>query len=237
MNLWKKLFLVFLIGSFAVYYTFEKGFLRFNYPDKDTFPVVGIDISHHQGKIDWQKAEGYGLSFVYIKATEGEDYQDPRFQENWQGAGSLSLAKGAYHFFTFCKSGEVQAKNFIATVPVVKDSLPHVVDLEFGGNCKARPSKAKLLSELQIFSNAILQKYGRRPIIYVTKDAYNIYLTNALPKHKIWFRNIFFQPGKLPDGRKWDIWQFSNRGRIPGITGPVDLNVFHGKEEAFVKLM
>ena len=90
-----------------------------------------------------------GVDFAYIKATEGGDFHDTRFAKNWTGAGAAGTVRGAYHFFTLCRSGTVQAANFIAIVPPAPGMLPPVVDLECVGNCSARPAKAELMTELK----------------------------------------------------------------------------------------
>jgi lysozyme len=62
------------------------GYVRFNYPAREQFPVRGVDVSHHQGDIDWQLLKSERVVFAYIKATEGGDFKDPRFRINWEGA-------------------------------------------------------------------------------------------------------------------------------------------------------
>ena len=73
----------------------------------------GIDVSAHQDAIDWQRVAEDNIRFAYIKATEGGDFVDKRFDENWRGAGAAGLDRGAYHFFTLCTPGEAQARNFL----------------------------------------------------------------------------------------------------------------------------
>ena len=86
-------------------------------PDPARFPVHGVDVSHHQGPIDWRAVAGDGVAFAYVKASQGSRNQDPLFAANWQGARAAGLAVGAYHYFTFCRSGSAQAANFLAAVP------------------------------------------------------------------------------------------------------------------------
>lgn len=222
---------VILIAIITVLF-FEKGYIRFNYPDHSTYPVRGIDLSHHQDIIDWDILTREDLSFAIIKATEGGDHKDTQFERNWERAGDIGLVRGAYHFFTFCKPGLEQALNFIQTVPVEKDTLPPAIDLEFSGNCQARPSKEELQHELNVFAKLIEQRYGQIPIVYTTKVSYNVFLAGADLGYPIWIRDIYTKPD-LPDGSKWDFWQFTNRGRIHGIDGFVDLNVYNGNKEEF----
>ncbi|HEV7717761.1 MAG TPA: GH25 family lysozyme, partial [Arsenicitalea sp.] len=113
-------------------------------PDRLKYPVRGIDVSHHQGKIDWPGVAVTGVSFAYIKASEGGDHVDTAFGPNWSGARSVGITVGAYHFFTLCRPGAEQAANFLRVLPLDQPMLPPVIDLEFGGNCKARPTAEAL---------------------------------------------------------------------------------------------
>ncbi|GJM16673.1 MAG: lysozyme [Thermodesulfobacteriota bacterium] len=223
------------LGLIAVIF-FELGYIRFNYPDQSKFPVRGIDISHHQDVIDWDVLERSGLDFAFIKATEGGDHKDTKFHRNWQRAGDIGLVRGAYHFFTFCKRGSEQAQNFIETVPVDKNSLPPAIDLEFSGNCQARPSKEEVQQEINAFAKLVEQRYGKTPIIYTTNDSYLAFLEGEDLGYPIWIRDIYSEP-TLRDGAKWDFWQFTHRGRLHGINGFVDLNVYNGSSEEFQKFI
>lgn len=215
---------------------FEKGYIRLNYPCRSDYPVRGIDISHHQQSIDWGLLEREGIDFAFIKATEGGDHKDTRFDEYWERAGEIGIVRGAYHFFTFCKPGREQAANFMQTVPVEEMTLPPAIDLEFSGNCSARPTREEVLGEIAEFSELIEQRYGRRPIIYTTHESYREFLSGELPGYTIWIRDIYSKP-RLPDGRKWNFWQYANRGRLFGVEGFIDLNVFNGEREEFLKLV
>jgi lysozyme len=107
---------------------FYNGIVQIHRPSRDKFPIQGIDVSEHQGEIDWTRIDRRSVNFVFIKATEGGDFRDRQFQRNWLGAKNAGIARGAYHFFTFCKVGAVQAQNFIDTVPVDREILPPVID-------------------------------------------------------------------------------------------------------------
>jgi len=222
---------VILIVIIAVMF-FEKGYIRFNYPDKSEYPVHGIDISHHQDVIDWDILERSDIRFAFIKSTEGGDHKDTKFQENWKRAGDIGLIRGAYHFFTFCKSGYEQALNYIDSVPFEKNTLPPAIDLEFSGNCQARPSKEELLKELSVFAKLVQRKYGKPPIIYITNESYDAFLYGEDLGYPIWIRDIYTKP-RLEDGSGWSFWQYAHKGRLYGIDGFVDLNVFNGSAEEF----
>lgn len=225
-----------LTMAVGLYFAFEKGLVRFNHPDRVEFPIYGIDVSHHQGPIDWPVVAASDISFVFIKATEGGDFTDLRFADNWHDANANSNANGlatsAYHFFTLCRPGGEQAAHFLQTVTLARAGLPPVVDLEYGGNCSARPDKADFMAELTAFLAPVEAAAGRLALLYVTGEFYEDYLVGRLAANPLWVRNIFRRP-QLPDERGWVFWQYTNRGRVDGISGPVDLNVFHGDAAAF----
>ncbi|MEX0790319.1 MAG: GH25 family lysozyme [Actinomycetota bacterium] len=144
-----------VLGSFFL--AFQNGYVRLQYPSNEEYPVRGVDISHHQGDIDWGRlvAESQ-VDFAFMKASEGMDFQDRLFQENWQEAEGLT-ARSAYHFFTFCLPGVEQARNFLATAPD-SGELPRAIEVEFGGNCTSWTSIGDIRREL----NAFIEVVGRR---------------------------------------------------------------------------
>ncbi len=224
------IFLILLV--LGLRYSFYNGLIRLNYPSQSRYPIRGIDISHHQGRIDWDKIDKADIRFVFIKATEGENHHDSLFVENRRQAHARDMAAGAYHFFTFCKSGVVQAQNYICNVPADSIDMPPVIDLEYGGNCRKENRFENLIMEIDDFIKAVETHYGKRVLIYTTKEFYNNYLSEKFPDNPIWIRDIISEP-KLNDNRNWTFWQYANRGSLDGIYEPVDLNVFYGNEENF----
>ena len=203
------------------------GIIWFNNPTAKDYPVRGIDVSHYQKDIDWVKVKNQGISFAFIKATEGLDFKDLNFKTNWDGARRAGLAVGAYHFYTFKRTGKEQAKNFIETVPVMKGSLPPVVDIEFSGNSKVVPNRADFVQQLTVFTDEIKKVYKQDAIFYVTYDSYEKLIRGGFKDNPIWIRDVLKTP-LLQDSRPWTFWQYNDRGKIDGIVGPVDLDVFNG---------
>ena len=114
----------------AAVFGLDRGYWRLNHPDPARFPIWGVDVSHHQGPIDWPKvASEPHVAFAFIKATEGGDWTDPRFATNWREARAAGLLVGAYHFFTFCRPPLDQARHFLTTAPREPDALPAVLDV------------------------------------------------------------------------------------------------------------
>ena len=198
----------------------------------EPYPIKGFDVSHHQGEINWKKISPQQYQFVYLKATEGGDYQDDQFQNYWLKAREQGLHVGAYHFFRLCRDGAIQAQNFIATVPNKPDALPPVMDLEYDSNCINTYTREQLIKQIQIMHDQLQSHYGKQPIFYTSKMFYNIVLSGAFKDTPIWIREYKDQPD-LKDGRKWTFWQHSNRGKVQGIEKTVDLNVFYGNTQAW----
>lgn len=212
------------LGTLAVW----MGFRSYT-PDETCYPLLGVDVSHHQGRIDWPAVAADGVDFAYLKATEGGDHRDREFTRNWEAARAAGLAVGAYHFFTFCRAGAEQADNVLATVPVAVDALPLAVDLEFGGNCDRVPTVETLGRELRAFLGPVEAAYGKPVVLYVTPEFLDAYRT-ALPTRGLWRRSLLRVPD---DAAPWRLWQYHNRARIDGIVGPVDLDTFDGDRVAF----
>lgn len=181
-------------------------------------------MSHHQGPIDWNHLAADGTEFAYIKATEGADWIDGRFPENWQAASAAGVLKGAYHFYTLCTPGADQAANMIATVPDEPGMLPPAVDLEFGGNCSARPAVDVFLAELGVFLEAIEAHYRMRPVVYTNAHFYGDYLEQGTFDVTWWIMSPVLEPWGPPD---WSLWQYFP-GHRDGVDGRVDRNVFRG---------
>lgn len=212
---------VFVLGPLL----YEQGLVRFSYPDRGRLPVRGIDVSHHQGLIDWDKVARDDVAFAYIKASEGGDHRDSQFRRNSREAAQAGVATGAYHFFTLCKPGAAQATNFLSSIEGAPLTLPPAVDLEFGGNCNARPAKQDPDAELSAFMDRVQAATGRRPTIYATRDFHRFYLQRGpFADEAYWVRDLVGDMEGYRGGRTV-LWQYAARGRVDGIEGPVDLNV------------
>ena len=207
-------FVLCLAGAAYFFMTWE--------PDRDLYPVRGIDVSHHQGPIDWMRVAEDDVAFVYMKASEGEDFQDRAFAANWRGAGDAGLARGAYHFFSLCKPGATQAENLLAVLPVDDVMLPPVLDLEFEGNCSRRPPVEALLKEIVAFVETVEKASGRSVMIYAPEESYRAYLSGRGLSRRLWARSLWRSPGYA---NSWDVWQYHQRGDVNGVEGDVDLNV------------
>ena len=212
------------------------GIFLLNNPSKTVYPVRGVDVSSYQGEINWDTLAAQGISFAFIKATEGSSYIDPKFTDNYRQAHKTNLRIGAYHFFSFDSAGNTQAENFMSTVEKTEDMLPPVIDLEFYADKeKNPPDRESVREQLQVMLDTLERHYGAKPILYATEKSYSLYLSGAYEAYDIWIRDVIASPD-LSDGREWRFWQYTNRARLNGYAGQeryIDMNVFNGTAEEF----
>lgn len=188
----------------------------------------GIDVSNHQGGIDWRAVRADGIDFAYIKATEGGDFVDARFSANWTEATAAGLEVGAYHFFSLCRDGREQADNFVRTVPSAEADLPPVLDFELTGSCTSRPPADWVHDQVEVWLTVVTGAFGRAPLLYVGPDVDRRYgITGRFP-NEVWQRRILRRPG----GDRWRFWQVSSFSHVDGVSGSVDLNVRRPDEPA-----
>jgi lysozyme len=205
-------------------------------PDVSGYPVRGVDVSSHEGPIQWDQVKAGAIAFAYMKATEGDTFVDATFAANWRGAAAAGLAEGAYHFYDFCDAGADQAANFIKTVPFTAGALPMVLDLEESEDCAKMPPKAAFLKDLAAFVAKVQAAYGLKPVLYVNLSIYNEYLTEVGPGYALWIADPTHAAPGMPAGTDWTFWQYSWNGKVPGIAPETDLDVFNGDARAFSRL-
>ena len=179
----------------------------------------GIDLSHHNGRVNWDALDTEGIDFIYLKATEGRDWKDLDFQTNWIEATRRGYHVGAYHFYILCKPAKEQAVNFIQSVEVRSGTLPPAVDLEYAHNCKPYRDAAGTRAELQAFLDRLEAEYGVRPVLYATKAFHADWIAGHFDHYPLWIRSVDGAPD-MP----YAIWQHSMKGKMAGIEGAVDLN-------------
>ncbi len=188
------------------------------------YAVHGIDISHHQARINWDTVAVQNLHFSFIKATEGATFKDSLYCHNWNELARIQLKKGAYHFFRPKVDPLLQAQNFIDEVVLQDGDLPPVLDIEVIDGC----TDMEILEGVQKWLNIIEEHYQIQPIIYTNLNFYRRFIAGHFDAYPIWIaRYNHFKP-QLAYGNSWIFWQYGNKGRVNGIKGDVDLNVFYG---------
>ena len=196
--------------------------------DRYRYPVAGIDVSKHNGIIDFEKVAADDYQFAFIKASEGKTYQDETFERNYQGARDAGLMVGAYHFFRKNRTGEEQADNLLGVIKGKKLDLPLVIDLEDDwGNGATTSRETALQRALEMIE--ILTAKGYDVMIYTNLDGYEKYYKGMMGDYDLWLCS-FTSPDMLKD-KPHRFQQFSHEGSVAGIKGDVDLNVWRGSKK------
>lgn len=200
------------------------------------YQVHGIDISHYQGDIQWKMLEQtrqgqFPIEFIFMKATEGGDYADDRFKANFDSARAHGFLRGAYHFYNPKTDPNRQADFFIRSVKLEPGDLPPVLDIEK----KSRDIK-KLQADLKIWLKKVEKHYGVKPIIYASYKFKTRYLNDSVfNTYPYWIAHYYVDSVQY-QGR-WEFWQHTDVGTLPGIDENVDLNVFNGSSADLKKLL
>ncbi|MFV8368145.1 glycoside hydrolase family 25 protein [Flavobacterium sp. LB2R40] len=188
---------------------------------------IGIDVSEYQGKINWSYVDTlekkYPLHYVFIRATVGKDRKDREFNRNWRGAKENKMIRGAYHYYRPNENSLEQAALFIKTVILQKGDLPPVLDIE---KLPKNQSISNLKLGLKRWLHAVESHYGVKPIIYTGERYYDDFLKEEFSDYLFWIANYNFYREEIDEN--WLFWQFSEKGSIPGIKGPVDINIYNG---------
>lgn len=193
--------------------------------DSEKYPVRGIDISRHNGDIDFKKVAKSGIEFVFIKASEGVNHRDSLFQKNIEGAKKAGLKVSAYHYFRFDSEGVDQALNFLSALGQRHTDMELVIDVEKAGNPKGVPIDVikRRLTAMVEYMNLL----GYRIMVYTNHEGYYDYIADTLPGYPLWICR--FQEN--PINAEWTFWQYNHHGEVDGIKGDVDLNAFCGSRE------
>ena len=205
----------------------------------DTGPstLVGIDVSGWDPGIDWDAVAGDGISFVYIKATEGTYYTSDEFHSQFTGAAGVGILRGSYHFANPSYSGAVEQADFFCdnggTWRNDGKTLPGVLDFEWnpydGGDCYGMSAK-ELGAWVEDFASEYEARSGRLPVIYTSKTYWNECVDSDAGKNlPLWVSDWGSTPPELPTGwSDWTFWQTADDGRVAGVDGDVDMNEFDG---------
>ena len=218
--------------------------------------IYGIDISRYQhGKgrkkypIYWNKLRishlgskskkqisgvvDYPVSFCFIKSTESINIRNPYYTQDYNNARKAGIPIGAYHFFSTKRSGQAQADYFIQNTFFRKGDLPPVLDVEpSDGQIEGMGGSQTLWRNIRVWLQAVEKRCGVKPILYINQRFVNKYLPDApdiMRSYKIWIARY----GEYKPGVKLAVWQLSPDGRVKGITGEVDINVFNGYQQQF----
>jgi lysozyme len=190
--------------------------------------IYGIDVSHHQGKIEWGKVKKWKnkkLDFVYIKATEGATYIDKTYKTNIKEAKENDFLVGSYHYFRTTSSIENQFQNFIKTIDKSEQDLIPLIDLEE----KTNWTNKEFHKNFKAFLNMVENYFGQKPMIYTVNSFYNLNLSGKYKEYHFLIGRYGENAPNMRDKTSWTIWQFSETGKVEGIPMDVDIDVINNK--------
>lgn len=205
-----------------------------NYPDG--YDVRGIDVSHYQGVIDWELVRNADIKsapicFAIIKATEGVSLKDKFYEQNFYAAKESGILCGAYHFFTPDESGKAQAEFYLRHAHLGIGDLAPVLDVEKIGALTPK----ELCVEVKNWLDVVEDSLGVKPIIYTGYKFKKRYLSDRMfDAYPYWIAHYYVD--SLAYKGTWHFWQHTDCGRIEGIKGYVDCNVFNGSEQELMEL-
>lgn len=205
-------------------------------------PPPGIDVSHYQGTIDWSSVKSAGIQFAYIKATEGTTYKDPTFSANYLNAYKARVIRGAYHYAQpGSSSGASQATYFAnngGAWSADNLTLPGMLDVE--GGCYGL-STTSMRSWILDFYNTYKAKTGRDVVIYTSASWWNSCtggwsgMSARSPLNAASWTSA--SDPVIPNGFPFaTIWQYTDRGSVSGVSGPVDRDRFNGTSARLLAL-
>jgi lysozyme len=193
----------------------------------------GIDVSYHQSTIEWSKVRRAGIKFAFIRVSDGLTVTDPEFTRNWTNAKTAKIARGAYQFFRPEENAIAQADKLVAAIADDKGELPPVIDVEATGGL--RP--AQIAKQVTLWIDRVRSRLGVEPIVYTSPDFWRDEVGGAdLSSQPLWVAHYTKDCPRVPaPWKRWTFWQYSKTGRVPGIKGPVDLNVYQGQMKSLGK--
>ena len=205
------------------------------------YHIRGIDISHYQQDIDWQKLRNANMdkdpvTFVIIKATEGNTMIDEYFNDNFYQAWQNDFVRGAYHFLTPDVSAAKQARFFLRQVHLEKGDLPPILDIEDEKKWKSSGKTNQQIRQMALeWLQIVEQAYNTPPILYSSyKFRHDILTDSVFNRYPFWMAHYYVE--KPREDISWTFWQHTDSGHLPGINGLVDCNIFNGNKEELDKL-
>ncbi len=240
--LWTTAFILFGFGIITFYTLFLSPYSTLwrglfgdlIYPNG--YSIRGVDVSHYQGKIDWEKlanakVDKRPIKFIFIKATEGLEMVDKCFKHNFKSAYENNITRGAYHYFIPSASARLQALHFIKTVPLETGDLPPVLDIERTGGLTTK----QLQDSALVWLNIVGKHYQTKPILYTYHKFKEKHLnTPQFDQYPYWIAHYYVDT--LEYKGDWKFWQHTDRGTVDGIEGDVDLNCYNGSMYDFEQL-
>ena len=189
--------------------------------------VKGIDVSVHNGTIDWAKVKGTGRVFAVARVSDGATHLDTQFAANWPAIKTAGLVRGVYQYFRPSQDPVAQADLLLSKIGTLgAGDLPPVIDVETADGA----STTKVVSAVRAWIDRVKAKTGVDPIIYSASGFWNTLPNTAqFASNLLWVANYGASCPSVPSTwKKWSIWQYAETGNVAGVTGGIDLDTFNG---------
>lgn len=188
----------------------------------------GIDVSYYQGNVDWAKVKAAGQTFAFVRVSDGIDYPDSKFAQNWPGTKRAGLVRGLYQFFRPGKDVTAQVNLLVSKLDAAgglqPGDLPPVLDLESDGGLPA----ATVVARAKAWIAQIEDRLDVKPIVYTAAFMSKV-IGDHFGDYVLWVANYQTTCPTMPSGwTDWQFWQDSDKGKVDGVTGAVDTNFFNG---------
>jgi lysozyme len=190
--------------------------------------LTGVDVSTYQGNVNWSQVKASGRTFAIVRVSDGLNYPDAKFAQNWPGVKAAGLVRGVYQYFRPGQDANLQAKMLLDKVAAAgglqAGDLPPVLDVETSDKLAA----ATVVARVKIWLTAVEKAIGDKPIIYTGAHMSDV-IGTAFAGYELWVANYGVTCPLMPSGwTDWQFWQNSDSGNVPGISGNVDTDFFNG---------
>lgn len=185
---------------------------------------MGIDVSHHSGRVDWTAVRDAGYRFAYVKCSEGVDNPDTAFGGHWRALRALDLPRGAYHFYVTEDDPRAQARFFASRLQGDAGTLPPVVDIEVVGH----GTRGDMTDTLRVFLREFETLTGTRPMLYTGPSFWDSHLRPVFGEYPLWLAEYGVVMPKVPFGwTGWLLWQTAKDQVVPGVEKVADVSLLH----------
>ncbi|HEX5058982.1 MAG TPA: GH25 family lysozyme [Kofleriaceae bacterium] len=191
--------------------------------------TAGIDVSYYQGDITWSRVKRAGVQFAFIRVSDGATIVDTKFEANWTGAKRAHVLRGAYQFFRPNESPIEQANLLVRTLRARgAGELPPVIDIEVTDGVPL----ATVVANARVWIEQVRSQLGVEPIVYTNYGMFRWGGAEPLARQLLWLAHYTEAcPSIPPPWQRWTFWQYTENGRVDGIDGAVDLDVFDGTSD------
>jgi GH25 family lysozyme M1 (1,4-beta-N-acetylmuramidase) len=227
-----SLFFFFLIAATITFFLVsKKPCVKENLSVSKSNYVFGVDISHYQGRINWNSFVNskHPIKFIFFRATMGANSVDKKYDENIDNGRNNKFIVGSYHFFRPDENSTMQFENFKNNASVNKGDLIPVLDIEH----QSKFGNDSLMAQLKIWLNLAEAHYGIKPMIYTGSKFYKSFIKGNFDEYPVWIAAYSDKSEDLE--MDWAFHQFTDKVRVKGVNTSVDGNNFKGKIEELKK--